>query len=309
MTRQTKANLALLAVAFVWGATFVVIQGALDDITPHYFNFIRFSIAVAFLALVFRGRLRNINQPTLKVGIFIGIFLFSGYAFQTVGLQYTTASNAGFITGLSVVLVPMLSAIILRHLPTVFAVLGVVSATIGLALLTLSNGLQHLNYGDILVFFCAVSFGLHIVMVGKYAPHYDSVLLALIQIATVAVASLFFGVFSEPLPQVSSFTQPVWIALLLTAIPATALAFLIQNTVQKFTSPTHTAIIFSMEPVFAALTAFLVIGEILTSIQLIGCVLILLGMLVAELKGGTVAESENRGHPGGKRPTGSSAST
>ncbi len=281
--KQLKADLALLAVAFVWGATFVVVQDALADITPHYFNAIRFSLAFIFLALVYWRRLKNISRNTALRGILIGIFLFLGYALQTVGLQYTSASNAGFITGLSVVLVPILTAVMLRKLPTPLAVLGVISATVGLTLLSLNQGLSNINVGDILVFFCAIAFALQIIMVGKYAPLHDSVQLAIMQIALVAVASLCFGVATENPPV--ALTKTVWIALLITAIPATALAFLIQNTVQKYTSPTHTAIIFAMEPVFAALTAFLVNGEVLTTKQLLGCGLILMGMLIAELKG------------------------
>lgn len=296
-TRQVKANLALLAVAFVWGATFVVVQDALADITPHYFNAIRFTLAFAFLAAVYRSKFKNIRRPTIRAGILIGLILFSGYAFQTVGLKYTTASNSGFITGLAVVLVPLITALTLRRLPTIPVILGVTSATIGLGLLSLSQGIDRLNTGDVLTFFCALSFGLHIVMVGKYAPRHDPVLLALIQIATVAAASLVLGAFTEAVPQPQSFSRPVWLALIITAIPATALAFLIQNTVQKFTTPTHTAIIFTTEPVFAALTAFAASGEVLSTRQLAGCVLILAGMLVTELKG-SASQSKTKEGPG-----------
>lgn len=287
--KQLKANLALLAVAFVWGVTFVVVQDALADITPHYFNAVRFTLAFIFLYLIYRRRFKKINRTTALSGIFIGLFLFSGYAFQTVGLQYTSAANAGFITGLAVVLVPIFTAVMLRRLPAPSAVFGVTCAAIGLSLLTLSQGLSGISSGDILIFLCAVGFALHIIMVGKYAPFHDSVQLSLTQIATVAAASLLFGIAAETPP--TGLTKAVWLALLITAIPATALAYLVQNTVQKYTSPTHTAIIFTMEPVFAALTAFLLKGEVLTMKQLIGCGLILAGMLAAELCGGESAET------------------
>lgn len=285
LNRQLKADLALLMVAFVWGVTFVVIQDALHNITPHYFNAIRFSMAFTFLAAVYWKRFKYISLTTILTGIFIGLFLFSGYTLQTVGLKYTSASKSGFITGMSVVMVPLLTAILLRRIPTAQSILGVVSAAVGLGLLSFNQGISEINLGDVLTFFCALSFGLHIVLVGKFAPDNDSVLLALIQIATVAAASFIFGIFLENPPRVESFTKPVWTALVFTAIPATALAFLIQNTVQKFTTPTHTALIFTMEPVFAALTAFLLTGEVLSTSQLIGCGLILTGMLAAELKG------------------------
>ncbi len=279
---QLKADLALLGVSFIWGVTFVVVQNALSSIGPYYFLGIRFLLAFLFLAAIYHRQLVQLNRDTLWAGCIIGVFLFGGYAFQTVGLQYTTASNAGFITGLSVVLVPVFSALFTRQAPGVFAAIGVVLAATGLGLLSLGRGLGF-NYGDLLVFFCALCFALHIITVGRYARHLHPPLLALIQIGIVSLAGFLFGLATETWPE--HLNRPVWVALLLTAIPATALAFLIQNNVQRFTSATHTAIIFTMEPVFAALSAYFLAGEILTSRQIIGCILILSGMLLAELKG------------------------
>ncbi|RYD03956.1 hypothetical protein N752_17895 [Desulforamulus aquiferis] len=151
-----------------------------------------------------------------------------------------------------------------------------------MALLSLGDNLS-LNFGDILVFFCAISFAGHIILVGKYAPSYDPAALAILQIGVVAIISLACGAALETMPE--QFTRPVWIGIFSTAIPATALAFLIQNSVQRYTTPTHTAIIFIMEPVFAAGAGWLLAGEILTARQWLGCLLILLGMLISELKG------------------------
>lgn len=292
--KQIQADLALLGVTFVWGITFVVVQDALAGIGPYYFLGIRFTLAFAFLAFIYWRRFTLINRDTLKAGLLIGVVLFAGYAFQTVGLQYTTASNAGFITGLAVVLVPLISALLSKKLPGIAAILGISSATIGLALLSLNNDFK-VNYGDILTFFCALSYAGHILLVGKYAPRHDPVLLAILQIGVVAAVSIICAVTLETLPE--QFTRPVWLGLFITAIPATALAFLIQNKVQRFTSPTHTAIIFIMEPVFAAATGWLWAGEILTTRQWIGCLLILTGMLVAELKDslGTSGTEEVKG--------------
>ncbi|HZK18547.1 MAG TPA: DMT family transporter [Clostridia bacterium] len=279
--KQIKADFALLCVAFIWGTTFVVVQNALSGIGPFYFNGIRFMIAFLFLAAIFWKRIREITLPALKTGAFIGIFLFGGYAFQTIGLQYTGAANAGFITGLSVVLVPVFSALLSRRYPKINTLVGVTCATAGLMLLTLSNNLA-INTGDLFCFLCAICFGLHIILVGKLAVHFDSPTMAILQIGTVSVISFLCAVFLEPFP--TYFTKPVWIAFIITAIPATSLAFLIQNTVQKYTSPTHTAIIFTTEPVFAALTAFVFTTQVLSLKQWLGCLLILAGMLVSELK-------------------------
>ncbi|TEB06969.1 EamA-like transporter family protein [Pelotomaculum schinkii] len=279
--KQFKADLALLFVALVWGVSFTVIKDALAGIGPYYFNVLRFSAAFIFLAASFWKRFRKVDRKTLSAGLLIGLFLFAGYAFQTVGLKYTSASKAGFITGMAVVLVPLVSAGLTRRLPGVIPLAGVASAAIGLAGLSLDNSLN-IDYGDGLVFLCAVSYALHIILVGHYAPRHDPVVLTIIQVGVVAAASLGCAAFLEEMP--ASFSGEVWVALLVTALPATAFAFLIQNSVQRFTSPTHTAIIFTMEPVFAAACAWLLGGEILTLRQWAGSLLILVGMLVTELK-------------------------
>ncbi|NTW06006.1 MAG: DMT family transporter [Peptococcaceae bacterium] len=281
-TKQYKADLALLFVSFIWGITFVVVKDALHDIEPFYFLGYRFAGAFLFLGLIFHKALFKINIREVAAGALIGVFLFGGYAFQTVGLKYTGAANAGFITGLALVLVPLFVTIISRKLPSAYIVTGVLVSFLGLAMLSLGNNFI-LNYGDILVFFCAICYAIQIMMVGKYAVKLDPVKITLVQIGTVSVISFILAFFLETPPQ--SFTRPVWMALLATSVPATSLAFLIQNKAQKFTSPIHTAIIFTTEPVFAGFAAFVLAGEILSGMQLFGCALILTGMLIADLKG------------------------
>lgn len=281
MNSQIKADLALLGVAAIWGITFTVIKGALEGIGPYYFIAIRFWIAFVFLAGVYWKNIRNLDQITFRAGVVVGVFLFAGYAFQTVGLKYTSASNAGFITGLAVVLVPVLMAVYSRRVPGKPILAGVLLASGGLAALTLDKSLN-ISYGDFLIFLCAISFAMHIIMVGRYAPKYNPVTLAVVQIGIVALLSTFCGFALEEMPR--RFSREVWIALLVTSLPATALALLIQNSVQRYTTPTHTAIIFTMEPVFAAASAWYLGGEILTPVQLAGCLFILAGMLLAEIK-------------------------
>ncbi|MDD4752787.1 MAG: DMT family transporter, partial [Desulfitobacteriaceae bacterium] len=200
--------------------------------------------------------------------------------FQTIGLQYTSASNAGFITGLSVVLVPFFSIYFSKKAPSLEATLGALMAAVGLGLLSLDETL-HINTGDFLVFLCAISFALHIIFVGRYSPVHDTFLLVTIQVAAVAVLSSFGAFFFEP--PLPALTGQVWVALLITAILATVVAFLVQNWMQKFTTPTRTAIILSMEPVFGALFAFLLLGEILSTQDWFGSSLVFLGMILAEV--------------------------
>jgi drug/metabolite transporter (DMT)-like permease len=290
MKKQWVADGSLLLVAFIWGATFVLVQNAISFLEPLSFNGVRFSLAGFFLLgwlyLFHRSQLKVFNGKLLISGVFMGFWLFSGYAFQTIGLLYTTSSKAGFITGLSVVLVPLFAFILLKQKPKANAIIGVLIAAIGLYLLTM-NGEVSINKGDLLVFLCAVSFGMHIVITGKYSSHFPTLLLTITQIFTVSILCILSAFFFEDWTQMFNATvlqkAEVWSALLITSLFATAFAFLVQTNFQRYTTATRVALIFAMEPVFAALTAYLWANEQLTISALIGCLLILLGMILAEL--------------------------
>ncbi len=221
---------------------------------------------------------KHASRSTAWAGLMLGVLLFAGYSFQTVGLLYTTASHAGFITGLSVVFVPLIGTIITRQRPGTGVIIGALCAMAGLAILT-GTDFHGTNFGDILIFFCAISFALHIIYVGKYSPHHFTVWLVTWQIAAVALLSGISALLFEP---GASFDFAVWPALLITALLATCLAFFTQNYMQRFTSPSHTAIIFTMEPVFAAFFAAWLLHETLSSNAYWGGSLILCGMLLAE---------------------------
>jgi drug/metabolite transporter (DMT)-like permease len=290
MKKQWVADTSLLVVAFIWGATFVLVQNAISFLEPLSFNGVRFLLAGLFLLiwlLIFhRPQLKMWNVSLLLSGVFMGFWLFSGYAFQTIGLLYTTSSKAGFITGLSVVLVPLFAFFLLKQKPKANAILGVLIAAIGLYLLTMSGELS-VNKGDLLVFLCAVSFGMHIVMTGKYSSQFPTLLLTITQIFTVAIlcviSSFFFEDWTQMLNRAVLQKSEVWSALLITSLLATAFAFLVQTNFQRYTTATRVALIFAMEPVFAALTAYIWANERLTISALVGCLLILLGMILAEL--------------------------
>jgi drug/metabolite transporter (DMT)-like permease len=283
-TTVLKADLLLLAVAFIWGSTFILVKNALVGITPFVFMAIRFSAAFFFLFFMYKPGKEIFRKNILGAGIVLGIFLLGGYAFQTVGLQYTTASNAGFITGLSVVMVPLFNMYFTRRNPGFLVVLGALSAAAGLGLLTLKHGLVF-QKGDVMVLLCAVCFAWHIVFTARYANRYNPNIISLLQIGTVAFFSSLISLGSplEYLPP--SLSPDVWLALGITAIPATSLAILIMSRVQKYTTPNRTAIILSMEPVFSALTAWSAGGEVLRYKDIAGAALVFLGMILAELKG------------------------
>src|SRR3954463_14530814 len=164
------ADLSLLFVTLIWGTTFVLVQNAIDFLPPFAFNGIRFSLAalLLFFCLLFFDfkQIKQLNLKLLGSGVFIGFWLFLGYVTQTIGLLYTTTSKAGFITGLSVVLVPLFSMFLLKHYPSKNAVFGIITATLGLFFLTLTD-VSGLNMGDGFILICAISFGMHIIITGK----------------------------------------------------------------------------------------------------------------------------------------------
>jgi drug/metabolite transporter (DMT)-like permease len=270
-------DLGLLGVAFVWGFTFVAVKESLEFVSPFTFLFYRFLLAFVLLVLVSVKKLKDMNQSLIKHGFIIGIFLFLGYGLQTMGLQYTTPAHAGFITGLSVIIVPFLSVIFLKKIPHITAWIGVSCALIGLFFLSF-RGLS-MDFGDFLVLLGACSFAMHLILVGKYSPQHDPFLLTTTQIGTVAFLSFLLA---EPGSMV--FNRPVMEAVIITALFATVLAFLIQTAAQKHVPPTRTAVIFAMEPVFAALSSYILIDEVFTLQKILGCGLILLGMVITEIK-------------------------
>lgn len=294
INRTRLADMGLLFVAFMWGCTFLIVQHAVRVLPPLAFNAIRFIGAALLLALIiavfYRQEWKQLSWSMAGHAALLGLFLFLGYSFQTVGLLYTSTSNAGFITGLSVVIVPFLSFWLLKHRISRFTWISALLAAAGLYLLAFAGtqGLA-LNRGDALVFLCAIAFGLHVAYTGVFAPRYPALPLASLQMLVVGVlsaaGSLLFERSASWTETAGQLMQPeVWLALLVSIGPTSAFAFWIQMVAQKFTSPSRVAVIFAMEPVFAAATGVLFGGERLGLAAGIGCMCILGGMLLAELK-------------------------
>jgi drug/metabolite transporter (DMT)-like permease len=241
-----------------------------------------------WLLLFERRQLKAFDGKLLLAGMTLGFFLFIGYAFQTLGLLYTTSSKAGFITGLSVVMVPLFSVLLFKNTLGLNAYLGIAVATAGLYLLTMTD-IASLNAGDGLVLICAFGFAFHILFTGKYARLYPSLALSVVQIAMVSVLSgisaLIFEDWKRALNPAVILSAEVLSALLVTAVFATGAAFLIQTKFQKYTTATRVALIFAMEPVFAAITGYFWAGDRLSYSAAAGCLLIFAGMVIAELPG------------------------
>ena len=296
---QTRwfANAALLGVAFVWGATFVVVQDAVAILPPFTFNFVRFALAalmlLLFLACTGKNNLRlpaGSRRRHLAGGMVLGFWLFVGYAFQTFSLLYTTSAKSGFLTGLSVALVPVLAYFILRQKPSRQAIIGVLLAVCGLYLLAFRD-LSAVNIGDLMAFICAFGFGLQIVYTGKYSPRSSVFHLVLIQFAAVsALSGISAAIWERDVrPELLAEPKVLW-ALLITSLFATTLAFLAQTYFQKTTDPAQVALIFATEPIFAALTDYVWNGTAMGTVTVIGFAFIFAGMVMAEVPLGKLRE-------------------
>lgn len=281
MNTRLRADLSLVFVAFVWGATFVVVKRALDDISTVLFLTVRFSLAALLLAIYFRRGWMPARQH-LRAGLVVGCCLAAGYVLQTLGLETTTPANAGFITGFYIPLVPLLGALIYRRAPVMAEALGVLIATLGIGLLTWPEGNMMVRTGDLLVLAGAVAFAFHILTLGhfsKMVPH------APLSFTQIAVSALFgWSTFWWVEPVRVGWTSAVIVAVVATALFATALAFAVQSWAQQHTTTTRTALIFALEPVFAWLTSYFMTGEVLSLRASFGAVAVLAGILLVELR-------------------------
>lgn len=274
-------DLSLIGIALIWGSTFVLVKQALADVSTLLFLTLRFSVATLALVLIFRKQLRG-GLSSIRPGLLAGVFLSAGYVLQTFGLKYTSASKTGFITGLYIPLVPLFSSLVYKKAPKLSEVLGVLVAFGGMALMTIQRDLLDIGLGDLLVAGCAVAYAFHILVLGRYAASSNVAVLTVTQIATCA--ALGAGTFWWTEPVHLHWTPALWIALAVTSLLATALAFGVQTWAQRYSSPTRTALIFSLEPVFAWVTSYLVAGEVLTRRVTLGAGLVLAGILLVELK-------------------------
>lgn len=290
-SRSLTAHLLLLGVVLIWGTTFPIVKAALQDCSPLLFNLLRMALATVALLCINFNAVRKATRRELAYSTLAGIFLALGYQFQTAGLALTTPTKSAFITGLVVVIVPFLAVIpgirpTAAHAPKAHAFLGALIAFAGLVSLTTPPGsgaflLQGFRLGELLTLACAFSFAAHLITLSHAAAFTRARTLGTIQIA---VATLIMLV-SLPLggrPHLH-VTPALLIALVVTGLLATAAAFTIQSWAQQFLSPTHTALILTLEPVFAWLTSLLFLGERLSPRALSGAALILGGILLIEL--------------------------
>lgn len=287
--RRALITLALVGVAVVWGGTFVMVKDAVAGYPLFSFLGWRFAVATVAFVAIFPGSLKRLTSGTIRVGLLAGAFLTAGYIFQTWGLQATSASKAAFVTGMFVVITPLMQAVLLRRPPKTWTIAGVVLSVIGLWLLS-GGSVGGWNVGDTRVLLCAVAYSAHMIVLGGPGRRYSVSALTLVQLGTVAVATGAVALFTEhaPLPSEGSLI----FALLVTGVLASAVAFAVQTYAQQHMSPTKTALILITEPVFGGLFGWLA-GESLGVRGLAGSALILGGMILAEIVGTSAAPAEH----------------
>ena len=272
------ALLVLLSVTAVWGVTFVQVKDAVALDPLFAFLALRFAIATATLAPAAARRLGGLGRGGAGAAAFLGALLAGGYALQTAGLQRTTVSSTGFVTGMYVVLTPLIALAVFRIRIPAAAWAGVALATVGLALLSGVHGGS--VGGDLLVLAAAAVYSLQIVLMERFAPRYDPFGFTLVEMAAAFVGLGAVAVGAGQLESPSGWT--VWGALLVTGVFASALAFLAQTWAQRRTSATRTALVFTMEPVFTALFGYSLAGDRLGAVGWAGCAVIMAGILLAE---------------------------
>ncbi len=283
---KTKMGSALLLLltAIIWGFAFVAQRIGMEFVAPFTFNAFRFLLGgLILIPLVIYQKPRSFTKfyihQSVRGGLFAGVLLFCGASLQQFGIVYTTAGNAGFITGFYVVLVPFFG-ILFNHKTAINVWMGAVLALAGMYFLSVSEALV-ISKGDILVFMSAFVWAFHVLVIGKYAPIANVIIIAVIQFFVCGLLSLGFAVFTEPI--VFESIKAAGIPILYGGVLSVALAFTLQVMVQKHVHPSVAAIILSSEALFAAIGGWLILNELLTIRGIVGCGLMLCGMLIAQI--------------------------
>jgi drug/metabolite transporter (DMT)-like permease len=284
--------LLLLVASAIWGVAFVAQQDAAKSLDAVSILAIRFLMGAAILApVIIVRRVRKVNMPSPGAllwsgGLFAGLAMLLAAYLQQRGIESTTASSAGFITGLYVLFVPLIGLMLGQRVGW-SAWLGVTLATVGLYLLSVSAEL-HMSRGDLLVLGCAVIWAIHVLIIGRYAPRCDPIELAAVQFLVTGVVAAIF-MMSRGLPEWSHVSS-AWMSLTYLGALAVGVAFTLQVVGQRTAPPTHAAILLSMESPFAAIAGALLIAERLSGREYLGCALMLAGILVSQLLGRNAAK-------------------
>lgn len=274
------ATLGLLLVTLIWGGGFVVSDIALSYFQPFQILTFRFLISFIAMFIMCLPIIKTINKKEIKAGMLLGGFLFLGFAFQIVGLKHTTASKNAFLTALNVVMVPFLAYYLGKKQLNKSSIIGAVLSLVGVGLLSLNQDLS-LNFGDVLTIICAIFFALHIYYTGKYVEDCRASVLNMVQMGIAFICALLASIiFKEGLPSINMEGS---LAILYLGLISTFICYLLQTTCQRYIEESKAAIILCMESLFGSLLSVIILHEVFTFKMIIGCALILLGVIISSL--------------------------
>ena len=278
MNKQLQANFLIVLVALFWGSTYFLTKMAVAELEPFNLTALRFGTAFIITALFFFKRIRKADRTVIKYSIILGVLAVIAVLSMTFGVQYTTASNAGFLISLSVVMIPLISVVVLKKKIKAKLLLSVILATIGIVCLTLNEQLT-INKGDILCILCAASFAVQVLIMERIPKSADSVAIGALQLGITAVVNFILSFFLE------NFTVPrdlkVWGVIVILGVFCTAFCYIIQIYALKNTSAIQAGIILSLEPVFSAIFAYIFLGELLSKQGYIGAILLFISVILA----------------------------
>ena len=280
--RKITAIFLLILTTILWGSSFIITKNLIEEVP--IFQYLGFRFLIAFLGFIpFFPRLRNLNTRVLGMAVITGLLYFFGIAFQTYGLQTTTAGKAGFITGLSTVMVPFISWFMYKKHINRYVWVAVILSTLGMAFLLL-EGEGGLVFGDVLVLICSFFWPFYIIYNDKFVRVSDIFLYSTVQVAVISASSFIGSLLVGEKYLFNIYSTSVWSILIYMGLGVVTLTFLFQNWSQQYQAPAQTAIIFTLEPVFAALFGFLIGNEILSLMGIIGFGLIFTAILITALK-------------------------
>ena len=273
--------IALILVALTWGTSYAIVKDALNSINPFTLMALRFGLSTIVLSLLFHKRLKKMKKKDVFQGSIIGIFMFLAFFTLVTGISYTTASKQCFIVGAYVLIVPFLAWLINKKKPDRYSIIGTVLATIGIGLLTI-NGSFNINKGDLISILCSISFACHMIAIEYFSKESDPIISTIIQFAVTAILFIILtGIFeSFNFVLTSKLIKSVSYLVIVT----TVIAFATQNIAQKYISVTSTALILTLESTFGGVFAVIVLNETMTFQMIVGCIIVLIGILIGESK-------------------------
>lgn len=279
--QEYLADLSIILISVIWGSSFIIIKQAIETFEPITFIFLRFLVASVFMAILTIPFRKHYNKQSIKDGAIMGFVLFLIFLFQTIALKLSTATEVGFLTGLYVLFVPILSTFFLKKSPHFFSWIGVALSAVGMIMITFQGEL-HLSTGQLFGIINAFFIGIHILMIDVMSRKHNVIVLTAMQIFVTCLFSGLYAFFFESSPLSMALEPSIAYPIIYTGVVATVLCFFLQTSMQKYTTPTKAAIMFTLEPISSAIFGFYIGHEIMTKNQYLGAALIIFAIVVAE---------------------------